>query len=206
MRRGAGDEERGGRSGADGRRAVHLFFSSSATPRGFGRERSRSGSVSPRAGNGGRTPRDAHLGERSAASGIVDDVSDNTLDVTMALGVVLRGGRGWSCQSGIPATGSRRSLAMRKKTRARRLVQRPARPRRGVSNAREGLNRFGTRRACRAARAVPGERTCGPRGGVVRGRKPSGGPASRSRTMAMMAGNVPPGGAWLRPCAWRCSR
>ena len=48
---------------------------------------------------------DTHLREGGTAPGVVDDVSDNTLDVTMALGVVLWEvgvGRG---QSGIPATG-----------------------------------------------------------------------------------------------------
>ena len=38
---------------------------------------------------------DTHLREGGTAPGVVDDVSDNTLDVTMALGVVLSGGRGW---------------------------------------------------------------------------------------------------------------
>ena len=40
------------------------------------------------------TATNTHLGERSTATGIVDDVSDNTLDVTMTLGVVLREGGG----------------------------------------------------------------------------------------------------------------
>lgn len=38
---------------------------------------------------------DTHLREGGTAPRVVDDVSDNTLDVTMALGVVLSGGRGW---------------------------------------------------------------------------------------------------------------
>lgn len=127
---------------------------------------------------------DTHLREGGTAPGVVDDVSDNTLDVTMALGVVLSGGRGWVGVS--PAFGDGVSTRAReaKKTRARRAVQPPARPRRDVLNAREGGNRFHTRHACHATSGAPGERACGPRGGVVRRRKPSGGPASRSRTMA----------------------
>ena len=54
------------------------------------------------------------------APGVVDDVNDNTLDVTMALSVVLSGGTGWVGVGRHSATGSRRELARRKNAHAGR--------------------------------------------------------------------------------------
>ena len=151
---------------------------------------------------------DTHLREGGTAPGVVDDVSDNTLDVTMALGVVLRGGRGWSGQSGIPATGSRRSLAMRKKN-----TRTPA----GAAPSAAASRCFERARGVESTRHAS-RVSCGPRGAwranvrAARRRRPGAKTLGRARFAiphggdAMMAGNVPPGGAWLRPCAWRCSR
>ena len=64
-----------------------------------------------------------HLSEGSTTSGIVDDVSDNTFDVTMTLGVVLRreGGVGGS-GTAFQMTGNECRVREKKTRVARRCV------------------------------------------------------------------------------------